>query len=312
MDINRQSLELYHSTDAAMQATQAAWKSFVDRHPSREAAGEAIYQALYEAAPSLQSLFSSSKSVQAPKFMVALNELIMAMKSPEKLQTFVETLGFQHLHLETTSARVVIFRDAIIDVIAFELSDQFTEEARNGLHSLINYAGGGIIYVRTHYADRLRILQESWKICKDKAKSGSVVEVSANDGESSDESSEDGKEKMKSVQFNNVKQQKGGMMKSMFGGNSKDNAHNGHGEHEEGHVNKGRNNNSNGRNMAMPTSFEEMFAVNSAVMGIAVGSWMTEVLESFDSLVSNVANSTRMKEEADVLALKLSLSLIHI
>merc|ERR1719408_1135428 len=56
----------------------------------------------------------------------------------------------------------------------------------------------------------------------------------------------------------------------------------------------------------MPTTFAEMFAVNSAVMGMSVNAWMTEVLEVFDALVSNVANSARMKEESDVLALRLS------
>merc|ERR1719506_3095400 len=125
------------------------------------------------------------------------------MAEPQQLQALVETIGFQHLHLETTSARVIIFRDAILDVFSFELGSSFSDEAKNGLQTLLNYAGGGLIYVRTHYADRLRILAESWKICKDKAKSGSVVEKSAHEEEASENSSDDGEHQMKIKQFIN-------------------------------------------------------------------------------------------------------------
>ncbi len=36
----------------------------------------------------------------------------------------------------------------------------------------------------------------------------------------------------------------------------------------------------------VPTTFNEMFMFNSAVMGFAGNSWMAEVLLSFDAIVS--------------------------
>merc|ERR1719162_1370467 len=88
--------------------------------------------------------------------------MVFGMQNPEELQAFVETLGFQHLHLQLTTARVAILRDTVLDVFAFELGDNFEAEAQAGLSALLNYTGGAFIYVRTHYADRLRLLAESW------------------------------------------------------------------------------------------------------------------------------------------------------
>ncbi|CAE7676271.1 unnamed protein product [Symbiodinium necroappetens] len=49
-----------------------------------------------------------------------------------------------------------------------------------------------------------------------------------------------------------------------------------------------------------------MFLFNAAVMGFAESGWMNLVLEQFDAIVTNVANSYRLQEECDVLSLVLS------
>ena len=67
---------------------------FINTAESREAAGEVIYSALYEAAPSLQSLFVTPRAVQAMKFMNGLASFCEAMVDPPKLKILVETLGF--------------------------------------------------------------------------------------------------------------------------------------------------------------------------------------------------------------------------
>ena len=40
-----------------VQSVQSAWQSFLDSQASRDAAGEAIYAAIFDAAPELQHLF---------------------------------------------------------------------------------------------------------------------------------------------------------------------------------------------------------------------------------------------------------------
>ena len=57
--------------------------------------------------------------------------------------------------------------------------------------------------------------------------------------------------------------------------------------------------------MQVPTTFNEMFLFNAAVMGFAESGWMTLVLDQFHNIVTNVANSYRLQEECDVLTLVL-------
>merc|ERR1719482_1921153 len=56
----------------------------------------------------------------------------------------------------------------------------------------------------------------------------------------------------------------------------------------------------------VPTTYDEMFKFNSAVMGFGTSQWMGEVLDCFDNIVTNVANSARLQEECDILVLRIS------
>ncbi|CAE7448441.1 Tgm3 [Symbiodinium pilosum] len=60
------------------------------------------------------------------------------------------------------------------------------------------------------------------------------------------------------------------------------------------------------RLVEVPTTFNEMFLFNAAVMGFGQSTWMHLVLDQFDDIVSNVANSYRLQEECDVLSLVLA------
>ena len=49
-----------------------------------------------------------------------------------------------------------------------------------------------------------------------------------------------------------------------------------------------------------------MFMFNGAVMGFGSSLWMNLILEQFDNMVMNVANSYRLQAECDVLSLVLA------
>ena len=149
---------------AMVTATESAWKLFVSSAESREAAGEAIYAALFESAPSLQSLFVTPRAVQAMRFMNGLANFVGFLQDPKGLKIQVETLGFGHLHLEVTVPRVVIFRDAIMDLFSVELGSRFESAAEKGLRRMLNYVGGAIIFIKANYAERIQVLLASWKI----------------------------------------------------------------------------------------------------------------------------------------------------
>ena len=58
--------------------------------------------------------------------------------------------------------------------------------------------------------------------------------------------------------------------------------------------------------MMVPSSFNDMFLFNAAVMGLTNHDWMTLILDQLDAIANNVANPYRLQEECDVLALVLS------
>merc|ERR1712113_658790 len=144
------------------------WATFMRSAESREAAGEAIYAALFDAAPSLQSLFKTPRAVMAMRFMNGLNNIIMSLLDPKASKVIVETLGFQHMDLEVTIPRVVIFRDAIMDLLTVELGARLSNKAKDGWMCMLNWVGGAYIYTRLRFTDRLKILASSWATANNK------------------------------------------------------------------------------------------------------------------------------------------------
>merc|ERR1712190_34432 len=108
------------------------------------------------------------RAVMAMRFMNGISQIINTLTDPKALKVIVETLGFQHLDLEVTIPRVVIFRDAIVDLLQVEMGARFTKKAREGFATFLNYVGGAYIYVRLKFTDRLKILASSWATANNK------------------------------------------------------------------------------------------------------------------------------------------------
>ncbi|CAE8629488.1 unnamed protein product [Polarella glacialis] len=274
-----EELRLPEDTVAEVQGT---WTTYLNSASSRDAAGEAIYGAIFDSAPSLQILFKTPRAVMAMRIMGGINNIVNAMHTPAALKTIVETLGFLHLDLDVTVPRVIIFRDAIVDLLELELENRFTSRAKSGWQSILNYVGGAFTYVRREYAGRLKIIASSWATANKKA--NEFEEAEEGDG---DEAVEGGEADKEGGETN------GGMYTGLKEGSKSEARASGE---------KSFKTNS----MIVPTTFNEMFMFNGAVMGFGNSVWMQEVLESFDDMVSNVQNSYRLQAECDTLGLRLA------
>merc|ERR1719329_1802258 len=292
-DVDVHNFDLLSVAPADVAASQLAWKTFINTAASPEAAGEAIYAALFEGAPSLQSLFTTPRAVQAIKFMNGLAGFVMALDDPEKLKVLVQTLGFGHLHLDVTVPRVVIFRDAIMDLFAVELAERFPPSAARAWKALLNYVGGALIYIKVNYAERIRTLLSSWEV--------------ANKGSDEDGSNAgDGHTTAKAAAANTTaaKKKKGwGFMDAMKSKTESNTSSAGTVGEEKGEG-KGKGEKNGTQNV--PTTYPEMFQFNMAVMGFGDRRWLQEVLDCFHNIVTNVSNSSRLQEECDVLTLRIA------
>lgn len=287
LEVNEVTFEEANFPLQIMQEAQDAWNFFVNALNGRDAAGEAIYAAVFDAAPSLQSLFKTARSVMAMRFMNGLTSIVAAAQNPQLLKNQVESLGFQHLDLEVTVPRVGIFRDAIVDLFDMEMGQRFTTKAKIGIQVLLNYAGGAYIYIRREYASRIRIIHRSWKTAN---------KQEAEEFEEAGGTHEEGTAEGNTTSATNAAEgqaQKEGKDAAAAATNAANSTMQA--------TEKGGKN----TNVKVPTSFNEMFLFNAAVMGLGENSWMAVILEQFHNIVTNVANSYRLQEECDVLTLVL-------
>lgn len=271
--INVASLDELVLEPEVIEAMRGAWLAFGASAQSQELAGEAIFSAIFGVAPSLQALFVTSRAVHAMRFMLSVSNLLGTLENPAELKMLVETLGFNHLNIEVTALRVAIFRDAILELFEVELERAFTELAYEGWRALLNYAGGAIVFVKSHYAERLSLLLESWEVATHRTASDHETPQAGFSGSHEDKSP--------------TRRQRLGT------------------DTPEGSRAATARASPRGE-MVGPKSYDQMFHFNAAVMGLTGRPWLKEVLDSFNAIVTNVANSARLQQECDLLALRIS------
>lgn len=111
-----------------------------------------VFNAFYEASPSLQHLFKTSRAVLAGRreglllmfyvvcrFFRGVQQLILSLHDGAETKALVEVMGFRHMDLEVTSARISCFREAFLDLMQSELGERFNTFAYDGLRRMFNY-----------------------------------------------------------------------------------------------------------------------------------------------------------------------------
>ena len=163
-----ETLEEVRFPKDVIEEAQQAWMSFT-MASTKEAAGEALYSAIFHAAPSLQSLYKIPRPTMALRFMNSINAAVAIAHRPSALKAQAEALGFQHFDIDVTPSRGDIFREAILEVLDMELGSRFTTRARMAIGAILNYLIGANIFVRREYAGRIHLLQDSWNMANQQA-----------------------------------------------------------------------------------------------------------------------------------------------
>lgn len=284
---------------SAADELRQSWQAFLAKFSSAELAGLAIYDAIFEDAPSMRPLFKSPRTIFALTFTNVLSNMFSMSGNPSALKSSVETLGFQHLDRDVTTARIAIFAGAILTTVEAELGREFTNDARSGLIAMLNYIGGAIIYCRNELGMRIKTIQRSWRIANHEIASSEAslpVDDELVEGNSTPQSADrkrqitDGTDDTCASSGEKVDKLD---RKALGLKIDEDDIRNSSELSARGEV-------------SVPTTFNEMFLFNAAVMGFGESKWMHIVLERFDSMATNVANTNRLQEECDVLSLLLA------
>jgi len=273
IEINTSTFEELVLDESVVAAAEELWRRFLQTAQTQEAAGEAIYVAIFEGAPTLQPLFTTPKAVMAQRFLMGLQNVAQVLGDPARLKLAVEILCFNHLHFDVSVPKAILVRDAILDLFGVELGEAMTTEAFNAWKHILSYIAGAIVFVKENYAERITILLQSWRIANDKKE--------ANNQRNSQDISE--------IKHEPTTAAKKGKQASRASGS--DNAEEGGGTVQSNHV---------------PTNYHDMFQFNAAVMGFGDRKWMQEVLSCFHNIVVNVSNSSRLQEECDFLSLRIA------
>ncbi|CAE7729948.1 unnamed protein product [Symbiodinium sp. CCMP2592] len=300
--------------EAQIVEVNECWQGFLDCYPKPEHAGEAIFAAILDAAPSLQTFFRGGTALLAGKFVAGYSQMVHNLRNPDGLMGVVEHLGFQHLDVDINIPRIAIFREAMCDAVSAELGEKLTDLGAYGLRRLVSYAGGALIYIRENYSKRLKIISNSWKLANAAANQDEApqvgdledslsapLETKAVEVEDDDEEEQEGELAIagKSAAASASAPSKKGFFASLCGARRQV-------------VTKmptdklDRKQKLQENLQAVPRTFDQMFRFNMAVMNVQTQEWMYEVLDSFDSIVHSIAQSQRLQVECDVVTLRIA------
>ncbi|CAE6919578.1 unnamed protein product [Symbiodinium sp. CCMP2456] len=160
--VNDATLEKLQMPEDWIEGIKETWLAFVERSGSRQAAGEAVWDAVMELAPHLQKSFRFSRQVFAMRFMNGTSSLIADSGNPEALKDKAEKLAFQHMNTVSLE-NVETFVAGITTAMDGELGHRFSEVSFQCFRILFNYIGGIFLFVKREYGERVRRILCSWK-----------------------------------------------------------------------------------------------------------------------------------------------------
>lgn len=302
--VNVNSIDELRLDDVSIQEAKQAWSAWLAGHTSAEDGGEAILQAFFEEAPGMQGLFEIPMAAQGGKLVQALTELVTCMGVKDSLRRYLNVLGYMHMSINIPAPAVLIFRNAVVSSMRKDLGSSLNSKASDAIGRLVVYTGGVLIYIKTACEKRSTLLMSSWK----------ESHLADQDDATDDWQAREDRLEIEEANAEAVEADANAEGGDKMGGGT-DGADAEIMEH--GDIDDERKSNHSGNDakpkgthssVVLPTTFNEMFQINAAVMGFqrAGTSWMVDALEVLNSMVSHITSTKRRQEETCVMALRLT------
>ncbi|CAE7478498.1 unnamed protein product [Symbiodinium natans] len=157
------TLEQLHLPDEWIEEIKITWHDFIEKAGSRQAAGEAVWDAIMELSPGIRKAFSFARQVFAMRFINGTSSIITDCGEPRTLKDKAERLAFQHIdtvdrdYVETFSNGIAVAMDGI-------LGRRFSQLSYQSFRVLWNYIGGVFLYVKREYGGRVKRIIKSWQV----------------------------------------------------------------------------------------------------------------------------------------------------
>lgn len=273
---------------------QDSWKVFLERSGGLEGAGKEFYILLFEKEPELKKLFQVPEMSQSAAFMRAISRYVSLLAQPEQLKTAIEMLAFMHVNLDISETSIFAFAESLLECVEDQLHDWDPSEVEQVmvlLTDLTTYIGRVIASVKESGNEVQSLLRNSWLAAQERnmqptrnaaAETDHLDFIPDEDDDLMTDSWDKAEEKTEKAMITNEQKTP---KKASADDTPKTNV-----------------------GSTLPTSFQEMFQINAAVMGFSRSSstWMPVVLDSVERIVLHVTSAERIKEETMLLALRLN------
>lgn len=247
-------------------ALQQSWRAFAMSDTFYNVAA-ALYSAFSTFDPTMAEMFRTPQVTMGPKIHRGLSELIEVAGNERLLQQKLEVLAFRHLDLAIDVNRIGLLSSAVLDMLAMHVGpDLFGAAEANAWSSFLTSTGKAMLTLKDEYTERVGLLISSW--------------ARANQGNAGTNQKAEVVEEHPDILAVEVKLD--------------------HGKDSESQPKKAT------LGMKVPDTVPDMFMFNAAVMGFKQKAWMSDMLKSFEVLVTYAGSPHRVQEEIDFLGLRMS------
>lgn len=105
--------------------------SFGQMVPKKDLIAEKFYRRLFEVAPAVRPLFKGPIDQQGNKLVLSLKQIILSLKQPNDLMSFLSKLAKRHVDYGAEPAHYAVVGEVLLWTFQDVMGDDFTPELKD-------------------------------------------------------------------------------------------------------------------------------------------------------------------------------------